>query len=318
MNFTNEICPVCQRAFNENDDIVVCPDCGTPHHRECWSIKNVCENSALHGTGFEWKPSENTEKEENTFTLPTAETDVQQTDAQNIPAFGGRMATQEEIEDLMLAGSGIKKDDTFDGIRAGDAALYIQQNARRYIKKFSRNTVTFNWAAFFFTPAWYFFRKMYKAGAAFLALFIALTLFTYPLAEKVNSQSKAINSRIEQMQSSDESLSNEDIAKEIMSDSEFYATVKSCAKSCALYYGASVIAPGLLSGFLANYLYKKKMRQDIAKAKEESKDQNIRFEKALIMRKGGVSFLLGAIVFFGATYIPELFLYIGKYFSNIF
>ena len=34
--FTNEKCPVCNNTFKEDDDIAVCPECGTPHHRECY------------------------------------------------------------------------------------------------------------------------------------------------------------------------------------------------------------------------------------------------------------------------------------------
>ena len=39
MRYTGETCPVCNKVFQEDDDIVVCPDCGTPHHRKCY-LKN--------------------------------------------------------------------------------------------------------------------------------------------------------------------------------------------------------------------------------------------------------------------------------------
>lgn len=34
--YTGNHCPVCEQAFTDEDDIVVCPDCGTPYHRACW------------------------------------------------------------------------------------------------------------------------------------------------------------------------------------------------------------------------------------------------------------------------------------------
>ncbi|MGN1348511.1 MAG: RING finger protein, partial [Acutalibacteraceae bacterium] len=34
MNYNNEICNGCGRKFSEGDDIVTCPECGTPQHRE--------------------------------------------------------------------------------------------------------------------------------------------------------------------------------------------------------------------------------------------------------------------------------------------
>ena len=31
--YNNCVCPVCKKQFEDGDDIVVCPECGTPHHR---------------------------------------------------------------------------------------------------------------------------------------------------------------------------------------------------------------------------------------------------------------------------------------------
>ncbi len=53
--FKDCTCPYCENAFTENDDIVVCPDCGTPHHRGCYMDNKACKNELLHGSGFEWK-----------------------------------------------------------------------------------------------------------------------------------------------------------------------------------------------------------------------------------------------------------------------
>lgn len=47
-------CPVCSRPFKEDDDIVSCPECGAPHHRECWQRENRCAYAADHGTDRQW------------------------------------------------------------------------------------------------------------------------------------------------------------------------------------------------------------------------------------------------------------------------
>ena len=39
MKYENETCPVCGEKFTADSDVVVCPDCGTPHHRECYLRK---------------------------------------------------------------------------------------------------------------------------------------------------------------------------------------------------------------------------------------------------------------------------------------
>ena len=55
-NYINEKCPVCGKEFRQEDDIVVCPDCGTPHHRECYKQLGHCAHAEKHGS-FEWKES---------------------------------------------------------------------------------------------------------------------------------------------------------------------------------------------------------------------------------------------------------------------
>lgn len=51
--FEGKLCPVCRERFKENDETVVCPVCGTPHHRACYSTQNKCALEDRHGE-FEW------------------------------------------------------------------------------------------------------------------------------------------------------------------------------------------------------------------------------------------------------------------------
>lgn len=52
LDYKNKNCEQCGEPFKENDDIAVCPDCGTPVHRSCWT--GHCPNEERHGNGFEW------------------------------------------------------------------------------------------------------------------------------------------------------------------------------------------------------------------------------------------------------------------------
>ncbi|HJD23219.1 MAG TPA: DUF2628 domain-containing protein [Firmicutes bacterium] len=52
------ICPVCGKKFQESDDIVACPECGAPHHRECWKQEGHCHFAADHGTPRQWRRPE--------------------------------------------------------------------------------------------------------------------------------------------------------------------------------------------------------------------------------------------------------------------
>ncbi len=55
MNYIGEKCPVCHKVFTGDDDIVVCPECGSPHHRECFKLENKCAYEDRHSTGYKWQ-----------------------------------------------------------------------------------------------------------------------------------------------------------------------------------------------------------------------------------------------------------------------
>lgn len=54
-DYTGYTCISCGEAFKSDDDIVVCPDCGTPYHRECYKKEGKCINGELHSSGISWK-----------------------------------------------------------------------------------------------------------------------------------------------------------------------------------------------------------------------------------------------------------------------
>ena len=48
-------CEGCGKPLTLRDDIVVCPDCGAPYHRDCYEKLGRCIHSAAHAAGYEWK-----------------------------------------------------------------------------------------------------------------------------------------------------------------------------------------------------------------------------------------------------------------------
>lgn len=56
MDYKGIKCPVCEKPFTENDDIVVCPICGAPYHRACYAEKGACIFTELHENGGVWAP----------------------------------------------------------------------------------------------------------------------------------------------------------------------------------------------------------------------------------------------------------------------
>ena len=54
-SYIGEKCIVCEKAFTKDDEIVVCPECGTPYHRDCYAIEGKCINNILHSNNKSWK-----------------------------------------------------------------------------------------------------------------------------------------------------------------------------------------------------------------------------------------------------------------------
>ena len=79
MKYTNYKCPVCNNQFTEDDDVVVCPECGTPHHRECYIQNGNCANADKHGTN-EPIEVEFVDVEENNDTSSQTETAEKETE----------------------------------------------------------------------------------------------------------------------------------------------------------------------------------------------------------------------------------------------
>lgn len=55
MDFYKYNCPVCNEQFKQGDDIVVCPECGTPHHRKCYEENGQCFYQEKHCDGFSFE-----------------------------------------------------------------------------------------------------------------------------------------------------------------------------------------------------------------------------------------------------------------------
>ena len=55
MEFTQYTCPVCNEKFQNGDDVVVCPECGAPHHRSCYEKENRCFFQDRHKEHFSYE-----------------------------------------------------------------------------------------------------------------------------------------------------------------------------------------------------------------------------------------------------------------------
>ncbi len=189
MDCTGQTCPICNRRFLENDDIVVCPDCGAPHHRDCYKQAGSCANAALHAEGFVWHSS----KPEP---LPRSCSNCNMTNApQNAfcVSCGKPMDAPVPLEvennksfidaisaiELFEQATRVSENEELDGISVKDWRVYIGSAAPRYLYAFkkmdlTRQKIHFCVSAMFFAPFYFMYRRMWLFGL--LALLIDMVL----------------------------------------------------------------------------------------------------------------------------------------------
>ena len=179
--YTGNHCPVCEQAFTDEDDIVVCPDCGTPYHRACWQKVGVCMHKSEHAAGFEWQPEvgPDADKAAHEATCPncgthntpgavrcahcgcplpkapdpiTAKTD----DEKSVPIYArdpsvvnnSRTAPGPHIDTFGTGEDGgiyrreIGPEDPIDGIKAKDWAAFVGRSPMYYLMQFFRMSET--------------------------------------------------------------------------------------------------------------------------------------------------------------------------------
>lgn len=211
LDYTGVKCPICEVPFKQDDDIVVCPECGAPYHRECYHKTDKCIFDDLHAEGNEWQPpeppkapdvsSEIKDKEcpvcgtlnaqsslfctrcgTSLLGEPQTYNNTQQRSAPTPPPytpypnqqFSGTAFTFDPM------GGVSPTEPVDDGVTFGDASKVVKQNTAyympvfRYIKHTGRNK--FNFSAFLFSGAWLLYRKQYKAGAIVTSIMLALQI----------------------------------------------------------------------------------------------------------------------------------------------
>lgn len=173
--FLNEKCPVCNEHFSKDDDLVVCPCCGTPHHRECYKENTKCANHEKHNEDFRWEPTFVAYEEVNNPTEEIKHPLSQNIDLNQMPmGFPFPQSFSNPFDEFPK--------EIEEGVKTGDIAIFVRHESPRYLKKFQQikaGKLSWNWGAFFFAPYWFFYRKLYKLGVIFLTIFVLLSSLSF-------------------------------------------------------------------------------------------------------------------------------------------
>ena len=193
--YDNVNCPVCDKKFAEGDDVVVCPICGAPHHRECYKIEGKCHFEEEHASGKMWEdrqkkkedPAESKDPKRCPKCSATNPSEGIFCQVCGYPMRDKKPETEQDtnpygvppidITAFTTPYGGVDPEEEIDGVTAKELALFVGENSFYYVPRIKeiKNTgkkASWNWSAFIFSFAYFFNRKMYVAGAISLALFI--------------------------------------------------------------------------------------------------------------------------------------------------
>ena len=304
-------CPYCLKPFEEGDDVVVCPECGTPAHRACWKQNGHCLYENKHASGFVWQIPYSKEREE--AELKAREEEAARKRAQTFgTGNGGRdtrpdgMPFDNEYGNYASYTTGdhgemkptmrvIGPDEMLGDFRVREYGELIQKNKNKYIPKFfimdrTKRHFVGNFAAFIAPTLWSAYRRMYG-----LALILVILQFLVPLI--------ALDSVVEYY-SEGVSLARQyvltDATDEAAAEEAMSALMEKMPQPpVALQINHYIImAIHLLMGMFANTINKRRCEQLLTKAKTiENAD-----ERALFLKRRGGTSVIAAVLFAAILY----------------
>lgn len=305
MDYKGNKCISCGEKFADGDDIVVCPDCGTPYHRECYKKEGKCINTELHEKNESWKPEVKEKAEENKSSVcskcGTENKDtslycencgealqpenkiynaegkiVNHDNSEYISKINQMNETlQKNICDAMHIG-----DEEIDGVKMYEMAYFIRSNIQYYLTAFKRFKETgkkfsINFLCFLI-PYYYFAnRKMYLWA---LISFLVITLLSIPSMIEILATGQLI--------SMSAAITENSIFNALLNVSNFM-----------------IIAFKLIMSFTANWLYCRHTVKSVKNIKSSYPNNEWTYT---MMKKGGTS--IGAMLI---TMIIEIAVMLG-------
>ena len=317
-DYTNLVCPVCKERFSAEDDIVVCPICGTPHHRECWAKEGRCANSDWHSENKTYNAEEERSKINEEQAKAEAENEAEggenktiicprcsaQNDSQALfcnrcgaPISSGFGAggengkfSQGHFYGAMPFGTFVAQNENelIDGVEAWKLTSVVKENKIRFLFFFKtlncrKSKTSFNFAAFMFGPLYFLYRKMYGLG-----------IVTMLLTLIINAPSLVLSLTNEYLSE----IAGTTVTYGLSLSQEHITFLMSVTYLCSLLATALRFACGLY----ANWFYLRKCKKIATKIDSEVQTREEFVSKA--NKKGGVNRAL--IIALGVVYMISI------------
>ena len=302
-------CPVCKKPFTDSNNIVVCPECGLPHHRDCWNSIGQCAAGDKHGTNEQWSREKARAASTKGHVPPQGEPKNDQvcphcftrnseysefcnhcgrhlkatdwhseppTDESSVGQYMPFRTTQVNPENYSAA-------ERIGDYSAADLAAMVGNNTRYYMPRFRSiaqgGSGGWNFCAFLFGPYWLLIRKIYWPGILLFimqtVLSIATVILYQPFFSAVTEQEMITS------------------AQQIMTD-PFFAPV--AVLTLILF------AIRILLAFRGNQYYKLMCEKKIRSAREKTKD----ISSAELSSIGGISVGISVLFYFISYVITEV------------
>lgn len=314
IQYSSYDCPICSKSLKEGE-IVVCPECGAPYHRDCYLKEGHCIFPDLHQSGGEWTPpvKEEPQAEAERFDgmaslrcprcgtvnppyglfcqvcgteLNKKAEDIQPEKGFNTYQQPPFMGANIPLNPYTTPFGGVAPDEEIDGVPAKELAIFVGRNSHYYLPKFkalaSTKAKTVNWASFFFTGGHFIYRKMYWQGILIELINLVLSLpYLYMLYLTMSTTP------------------------------EFTSTVDTTnLTNINFICNLLVLALRLLCGFFGNTLYKSHVYSKIKKIKEKGLPEEEYLQT--LVKKGSVAIKLmtGLLIGYAAVNIIAMYLVI--------
>lgn len=297
LSVEGQSCPVCHAYLFDDDDVVYCPVCGAPHHRDCYHAVGHCALEDKHGTPEQY--------DAEAFRKTEPQTEETKSEAEQFIKERCKNCGRELSDDAKFCPycraprdfnpydrfAGIKKDSELEGVTAEELAHFVMINPSRYVKTFfsqsKQKRTSWNWAAFLFPCEWSLFRKCYKSGILMGILLVAASILTLPLSQALSQFVLEGMDRMEMVQFIAENMDKIGILPIILT----------------LICGVINIGVRIFAGLFSDYIYRQTAIEKIKEINTLDGDKN-----ELYRKKGGVNLFLFIVAYFVKSYIPAILL----------
>ena len=191
-------------------------------------------------------------------------------------------------------GGPFPESDEIGGVLTNNIGNFVGSNGMAYISKFKKmergSKLSFNFGAFFFSPYWFFYRKLYKAGIVLMTVSLSLSIIATPYLYEIMD----LVEKYEPL-----------LSAGTMTEAQFteFYTAFTAASAPMMLFGAAIFLIQLICGFIANPIYKKYVIEHAGKAeRSENKNEAMRY----IIRNGGASLIIGGASYFAYQLLSML------------